>query len=140
MLERKGRKFELCPKLYDAEKGPGRCFHHQLHICKGACVEEESSEDYNERVLKAAYEISYGRDQMASFLIVGEGRDTSEQSVVWVENGMYRGYGFLDLTQFSTNPAAITDFIPLKEDLPDVGRIIHSYIKKNPRQVVPIKR
>ncbi|MEZ4777068.1 MAG: exonuclease domain-containing protein [Bacteroidia bacterium] len=140
MLERKGRKFELCPKLYDAEKGPGRCFHHQLHICKGACVEEESAEDYNERVLKAVYEISYGRDQMASFLIVGEGRDPSEQSVVWVENGVYRGYGFLDLSQFSADPTSITEFIPLREDLPDVSRIIHSYIKKNPRQVVPIKR
>ncbi|MDX2245587.1 MAG: exonuclease domain-containing protein [Bacteroidia bacterium] len=140
MLERKGRKFELCPKLYDAEKGPGRCFHHQLHICKGACVEEEPAETYNERVAQAAFEISYGRDQMASFLVVGEGRDESEQSVVWVENGVFRGYAFLDLSQFSGSPASITEFIPYKEDLPDVNRIIQGYIKKNPRQVIPIKR
>ncbi|MEZ4828047.1 MAG: exonuclease domain-containing protein [Bacteroidia bacterium] len=140
LLERKGRKFELCPKLYDAEKGPGKCFHYQLHICKGACAGEEAPDDYNERVRLAAAEISHGRDAQKSFIVVGEGRNDSEQSVVWVEQGVYRGYGFLDLTQFSGNPASITEFIPFREDLPDVSRIIHSFIKKNPGQVVPLKR
>ncbi|MEO1451390.1 MAG: GIY-YIG nuclease family protein, partial [Bacteroidota bacterium] len=39
-LELRGRQFQLCLKKYGVEKGTGRCFHHQLHICQGACIEE----------------------------------------------------------------------------------------------------
>ena len=135
-LTRWGRHFGLCPKLYGAEQGPGRCFHHQLHICQGACVGEEDPEPYNERVAQAITALSYGRDKLDSFLIVGGGRHEEEKSVVWVEKGAYRGHTFLDLDSLTQAPEEIISSIPRKQEAPDVQRIIQGYVKKHPREIV----
>lgn len=135
---RRGKKFELCPKLYDMERGPGRCFHSQLHICRGACVGEETPEDYNQRVREAVTEMSYGRHDEENFLVVGEGRHETETSVVWVEKGIYQGFAFLDQEIMNQHPQIIIESIPHREDAPDVQRIIYGYIKRNPMEVVTL--
>lgn len=43
----------LCPKLCNLEQGSGSCFSYQLKSCFGACVGEESSENYNARLMIA---------------------------------------------------------------------------------------
>ncbi|MEZ4851911.1 MAG: exonuclease domain-containing protein [Bacteroidia bacterium] len=137
-LERKGREFELCPKLYGAEKGPGRCFHHQLHLCKGACVEAEPAEAYNARVWKAIESLGYSRGNEQDFLIVGQGRHPLENSVVWVKSGTYQGYTFIETEYMDQPMESIIDMIPFKGEVPDVQRIIKGYIKRNPKEVVHI--
>ena len=137
-LERKGREFELCPKLYGAEKGSGRCFHHQLHLCKGACIEAEPVEEYNQRVWKAIESLGYSRGDEQDFLIVGKGRDPLENSVVWVKSGTYQGYTFIE-TEYMNQPIEnILEMIPFKGEVPDVQRIIKGYIKRHPKEVMPI--
>ncbi len=138
-LTRWGRHFGLCPKLYGAEQGPGRCFHHQLHICQGACIGEEEPETYNERVAQAVSALGYGRDKLNSFFIVGEGRSEEERSVVYVERGLYRGHGFLELDLLNQPPEEIASSLPRKPEAPDVQRIIQGYVKKHPREIVPIQ-
>jgi DNA polymerase III subunit epsilon len=49
------RTFELCPKLCGIEKASGSCFSYQLKRCKGACIGEESTDQYNRR-LRLAFE------------------------------------------------------------------------------------
>ncbi|MDI1352359.1 MAG: GIY-YIG nuclease family protein, partial [bacterium] len=44
---------DLCPKLCSIEQGNGACFSYQLKRCRGACIEEESGELYNKRILEA---------------------------------------------------------------------------------------
>ena len=139
-LTRWGRHFGLCPKLYGAEQGPGRCFHHQLHICQGACVGEEEPEAYNERVKKTISALSYGRDRLDSFLIVGEGRSEDEKSVVFVQNGSYRGHGYLGLDVLDFPPEEIAAAVPRKQEAPDVQRIIQGYVKKHPKEILPLMR
>ncbi|MEL6671911.1 MAG: exonuclease domain-containing protein [Bacteroidota bacterium] len=137
-LIRRGRKHELCPKYYGQEKGPGRCFHHQLHICKGACVGEETIEDYNQRVLEAMGVLNYGRNEGESFLIVGEGRNYDERSVVWIKNGTYQGYTYIAQDYLQESPDHVFEEIPWKKQAPDVQRIIQQYIRKHPKEVVPL--
>jgi DNA polymerase-3 subunit epsilon len=50
VIENLTKTFQLCPKLMSLEKAKSECFRHQLGACKGACVQEESSELYNRRV------------------------------------------------------------------------------------------
>lgn len=135
-LKSRGRKFQLCPKLYGSERGAGRCFHHQIHICLGACVGEEDPDSYNERAQKAIRALTFGRGDMASFLVVGKGRDFEERSVVWVDQGGYRGYSFLPAQKLSEDIQELLSSISPKEDLPDVQRIIQGYVKKYPKQVI----
>lgn len=137
-LLRRGREFELCPKLYGAEQGKGRCFHHQLHICRGACIEVEAPEAYNERVHQAIQALSYGRHRMESFLVIGSGRKEYERSVVWVQDGVFRGYGYLDEEVVQADVETLIEAIPRKEEAPDVQRIIQGYIKKFPREVLQV--
>ncbi|MEM6802530.1 MAG: exonuclease domain-containing protein [Bacteroidota bacterium] len=137
-IKRRGKKYELCPKLYGAEKGSGRCFHHQLHICKGACCGEEDPESYNERVKMAIQEINYGKNNLGDFLIVGEGRNYDERSVVMVKQGLYKGYTYVDASYMQLGIDTLIDSITYKDETPDVQRIIQGYIKKHPKEVVRI--
>lgn len=44
------RLYDLCPKLMGFEKGAGSCFLYQLKKCRGACIGEEPTAAYNERL------------------------------------------------------------------------------------------
>ncbi len=137
-LERRVKEYQLCPRLCDLEKGHGRCFYHQLHICQGACVGEEEPLTYNRRVRQVVNSLNYGRGNLEDFLVISSGRNDGEQSVVWVQRGIYRGYTYLDTSICQQAPETLTDAIPYKEETPDVQRIIQGYIKKHPREVTPL--
>jgi DNA polymerase III subunit epsilon len=49
-LEYLQKTYDLCPKLLGLEKTKGACFSKQLHKCRGACVNQESPEHYNQRL------------------------------------------------------------------------------------------
>ncbi|WNJ16118.1 exonuclease domain-containing protein [Pontibacter sp. G13] len=134
VLDRMGRKHELCPKKYGAERGSGPCFHRQLHICKGACSESESAEDYNERAMDVLNLLSRGSHKKESYLIIGAGRNEAERSLVWINLGKYRGYGYMEAENMGHWEEMI-DCISPKVEAPDDQRIIHQYVKNNPKEV-----
>ena len=138
VLESRGRQFQLCAKLYGAEKGPGRCFHNQLHICLGACVGEEEPASYNDRARQAMSVLSFGRSDLESFLVIGKGREPEEKSVVWVNEGRFMGYGFLDESLLSADRESLLEAIPRRKELPDVHRIIQGYIRRFPKEVISL--
>ncbi|MFK7922274.1 MAG: exonuclease domain-containing protein [Bacteroidia bacterium] len=138
-IDRRIKQFELCPRLCEREKGTGRCFYSQLHICKGACVGDEDPETYNERVFKAITSLNYGRGKLENFLVLGTGRNPQERSAVFVERGIYRGYTYLDESYLGAAPESLIEAIPYKEETPDVQRIIQGYIKKHPKEVFPLE-
>jgi DNA polymerase-3 subunit epsilon len=139
-LNRRVKEFLLCRRLCHLEKGRGRCFYRQLHICQGACVGEESPDEYNQRVQQAIVSLNYGRGDLEDFLVISRGRHEEENSVVWVQRGIYRGYAYLDKDICESSPETLTEAIPYKEETPDVQRIIQGYIKKNPREVIPLQK
>lgn len=49
-LESLIKTFQLCPVLMNVEKSTASCFRYQLHLCKGACIQKESADRYNQRV------------------------------------------------------------------------------------------
>jgi DNA polymerase III subunit epsilon len=134
-LKRRAGKYTLCHKLCGLEKGSGRCFHHQLHICQGACIGEEAPEAYNERVAKAMRELSFGKNELNDFLVIGEGRNYDERSVVWVQGGTYRGYGYVDPELLSGSLESLLAAVDPREECPDVQRIIRGYIKRHPKKL-----
>ena len=84
--------FELCPKFCSIQSTSGHCFDLHLKKCKGVCDEKESVKKYNKRVEKAIASIQ----EPGSRLIIGDGREDGEKSVVIIEEGFYRGYGFFE--------------------------------------------
>ncbi|MCC9136105.1 exonuclease domain-containing protein [Pontibacter silvestris] len=125
-LFHKVAKYNLCQKLCDLYKTNGACFDYQVHQCNGACIGQESPEEYNARVDQAVESFSYEHD---SFVIIGKGREYGEKSVVVVENGTYLGFGFMD-EFFSAQ--SIDDFksvIKRYNDNKDVQQIIRSHMR-----------
>lgn len=125
-------EFRLCQKLCGLYTNTGACFHHSIHECNGACIGEETPHDYNERVLKAIDRFTY---QHRNFFILGPGRTIDEASVVWVENYIYKGFGFFSVDQppsFTLWEACITQY----PDNKDIQTIINGFLRKYPNTKV----
>ncbi|MFK7785706.1 MAG: exonuclease domain-containing protein, partial [Crocinitomicaceae bacterium] len=90
-VERMIEEFELCQKLCNTYKTQSSCFKYEIKECKGACVQEESTNDYNARCTDLIDDLTMNKE---SFYVVDKGRSKGEKSLVYVEGGSLRGYGY----------------------------------------------
>ena len=129
MMTRLIQQFELCQSLCSIDNTGGPCFYYHLHKCKGACIGEETPEDYNERVEMVTDAIKI--DFENNFFIIDKGRENDERSIVLVEDGIYRGFGYVNLDELNGHPDDLKDAIkPLKHH-PEIVKIIHSFLSKD---------
>ena len=126
-------EFELCQKLNHLEKKEGPCFNYGLKLCHGACVDEESAEDYNKRVQAFIDKSSYEFENM---LLIDKGRVIDEHSVILIENGEYKGYGFYNLNFQINNLEILKSIINPMENNRDTQHIIQGYLRKNKVQKI----
>ncbi|GAA4386609.1 exonuclease domain-containing protein [Hymenobacter koreensis] len=134
-LYHKVSRFNLCQKLCDLYKTNGSCFDYQVHRCKGACVGQESPDEYNARVDEAVESITY---EHQSFVIIGAGRRADERSVVVVEHGRYLGFGYIDDTFTARRLEAFKDVIKPQVDNKDVQQIIRQYLRTKHKDKVKV--
>lgn len=126
-LERLTAEFELCQKLTGIFKaGQGACFKYHIQECNGACVGQESPEDYNVKVKEALKSISYDHENL---IILDRGRTENEWSVVAIENGRYLGFGFTK--DEIREPQWLKQCVAPARDNRDVQTIIRGYLSRN---------
>jgi DNA polymerase III subunit epsilon len=101
-------QFALCPKLCFIQKGEGICTGLIDKTCRGACIQKETANEYNSRLMQALQSL---QELLPSFVIKDRGRDSSEESFVLIENGRFYGMGWLD------KESQIQDLESLKERL-----------------------
>lgn len=118
-------KHELCQQVSCLYPAGGPCFHYTINQCKGACIGEESVEEFNYRVQDAINELSYNH---RDFVILDKGRKKGEKSIVVIENGVYKGFGYLDEEESIEKPEEFEDRIEPYENNRDVQQIIRSYL------------
>ncbi|WP_335966862.1 exonuclease domain-containing protein [Galbibacter sp. PAP.153] len=127
-LESLCKKFDLCPKytqLLPSGAGNEKCNHYKFDNCRGICIDGEPVSQYNKRVQQA---ISSTKMETDSFVVVTKGRTQQENSIVLVENGLYKGYGFIKKAEQINNFDAFTNCIQLQNSNSDVMRIIQQYM------------
>lgn len=127
-LTQLAEKHELCRKLCDLFGNSGPCFHHLIHQCKGACVDAEDSELYNKRVQAGIQSL---KKRFRNLLIIDQGRDAEERSVILFEDGNYLGYGYLPVEEAIQDPDELKTWIKPKLDNREVHSIVWNYLKKN---------
>jgi DNA polymerase-3 subunit epsilon len=88
------RRFDLCEKLMEPHATEGACFNYHIGLCHGACIGKELADTYNERASAVAERLDNRFED--DFFLVSPGRTGDEQAVVLVENGHFRGYGYLN--------------------------------------------
>lgn len=126
-------KYELCQKLCGLYDASGACFYYQIKQCKGACVGEEPSIEYNKRVQEMLDELSYN---WQNFFIIDKGRNDDEKSVVKIENGKYLGFGYVDTEFNGKNIDNLSDAIKPYPDNKDIQQIIRTYLRHNSVEMI----
>lgn len=128
-LWEKVREFNLCPKLCGLQVSKGLCFNYQTGECHGACMCIESVKKYNKRTWKAVESFSVKGNSAA---IIGQGRNSDEQSLILVDKGSYCGFGFLNKNISITDFESARTYIRTGLETPTVQNLINSYLT-NPR-------
>lgn len=119
-------EFELCSKCCGMQNSPDSCFDFKIHKCRGVCAGAENTGDYNQRV-KEALNQYYGT--LETKLIVDKGRSENEKSLVLVEHGVYRGFGYFDSEQAYSSVEEARELIKPFPETADAQRILRSYLR-----------
>jgi len=121
-------EYGLCQKLTGLYETKSSCFLHSIKECQGACIKEERPEDYNLKVFNFLEKYSYENKNM---LIIDKGRDIDERSVILIENGHYKGFGFYNLNYQINNTEILKSIINPMQNNRDAQHIIQGYLKRN---------
>ncbi|WP_460220782.1 exonuclease domain-containing protein [Psychroserpens sp. MEBiC05023] len=121
-------QYNLCQKLTGLYPTKSNCFNYTIKSCNGACILKETSEDYNKRVEELIAKNSYDNKNM---VIIDQGRDIDEKSVIYIENGAFKGLGFYDLNHQINNIDVLESIITPMENNRDTQHIIQSYLRRN---------
>ena len=120
--------YQLCEKLTGLYKTKTNCFKHEIELCHGACILKEPPESYNKRAQQVIDKYSYSNKNM---IIIDKGRAIDEKSVVLVENGTFKGIGFINLNYQITNLEILKSLITPMENNKDTQPIIQTYLRQN---------
>jgi DNA polymerase-3 subunit epsilon len=126
-------KYHLCQKINGLYETKSACFQYKIKECNGACIGEETSEVYNEKVRNFLIKNSFENQNM---VIVDRGRTHSERSAVLIENGIYKGYCFYHLNYQINTIEILKNIIISMQHNRDTKTIIQSYLRK--RKVMKI--
>lgn len=124
------KELSLCQSKTDLYDKEGPCFLYKTKVCYGACCDEEPPIDYNSR---AEYGIDFLKrifDQ--NFVVVTEGRSTDEKGLVLVEEGHYKGFGYIGIEDLNYGIEEMKEAIKYVPINPETNGIIRTYLQKNP--------
>jgi len=121
-------KHELCQKLTGLYPTRTNCFNYTIKSCFGACIKKEPAADYNKRVEDLIAQNSYENKNM---VIIDQGRDLDEKSVIYIENGVFKGLGFYNLNHQINNIEVLESIITPMENNRDTQHIIQSYLRRH---------
>ncbi|BDD04103.1 exonuclease domain-containing protein [Aureibacter tunicatorum] len=118
-------KYGLCQKLSGLYKSSGSCFHYTIKQCSGACIQEETPEDYNLKATKFIDNLTY---KEKNFLIIDKGINEEERSLICIENGRYIGFGTIQTSDAITSIDDAKNHIQPYRNNKDTQQIIRSYL------------
>ncbi len=127
-LERLCFDYELCPRYCGLQSTTERCSHYRIKNCKGVCYDQESVALYNIRVNKALASLN---KQKETYLIKEKGRTIDEHSFIMIQNGIYRGFGYVDQSEQVSRIDDFETFLTLQKHTYHTTKIIKSYLRKH---------
>ena len=120
------KKHWLCQKLCGLYETEGSCFHYNIRQCNGACIQKEAKSVYNARAVQG-----FQTNESENLLVIDCGRTLTERALVSLENGIYRGYGYLDITESYLGVNDMLECIKPAMDNSDTRSIIKSWLVRN---------
>ena len=126
----------LCHKHSSLQDTDGACYAYKNNKCKGACLEEEAPEKYNQRLRKIEDKNNYPYND---FLMIEKGRKEGEYSFIYIENQRFKGYGYYELNHQINSKEKIFKRMISMDDNSDCRALILAHIKKHKyRKLIPL--
>lgn len=129
VLYQASKHYELCQGKCTLNDCGQDCFYFHSGDCAGASIQKETTDDYNERAVMAREYLF--RIFQEDFFLILEGRNHEEQSLVLIQNGHYRGFGYLDKSQMDLGFEEWMEAIDYVKPTPEADRIVSQYMAKN---------
>lgn len=123
----------LCLRYCGLTDEEAVCFNHQIKNCNGICCGEEDVEVYNQRANKILGKYVF-KDK--NFVIVDQGRNENERSVILVENRQFAGYGYFDAADQISSAEELKGFASKGNYYADSNDIIRGWLEKQTRPKV----
>ena len=111
---------KLCPKYAGLERTKGACY---LGDGCAICTKQETVLEYNARVIAATLD----KKEKLSAYIIGPGRSRGENGVVYIEQGDYKGFGYVE-RDLASSPEDLQDCIVPYKNNNDIKRILKSFL------------
>ena len=136
-LENLCQEYELCPRYCSLQGQGNACSHYKIKKCNGICQDLEDAQVYNKRVKEAIYSFQQQQD---SYIIKGKGRTPTEISIILIEQGEYKGFGFIDSQESIAYFEDFATYITRYKSSYYTSKILQSYHKKNGKQNIISKK
>ncbi|NNM17821.1 MAG: GIY-YIG nuclease family protein [Croceitalea sp.] len=127
-LESYCEQMALCPKYCHLQQTNGPCSHYKAQNCEGICTSTETVSHYNAKVIDLIEKLTAAK---AELIIEQKGRYSHEKAFVLIQEGQYRGFGFVDSNvQITVTEELEAHLIPQKNTV-EARRIIQTSLQKN---------
>lgn len=136
-LENLCQEYELCPRYCSLQGQGNACSHYKIKKCNGICQDLEDAQVYNKRVKEAIYSFQQQQD---SYIIKGKGRTPTEISIILIEQGEYKGFGFIDSQESIAYFEDFATYITRYKSSYYTSKILQSYHKKKGKQNIISKK
>lgn len=123
--------YSLCHKINNIDKSKFQCFNYGIQKCSGACIGEEPPLYYNEKFNLSLNEMNKMFD--SDFIIIDEGREKNEKSVILIEGGHFKGYGFIDTNDIKYGIEELKESIKYMNINPEADNLIRNHLWSNPQ-------
>jgi DNA polymerase III subunit epsilon len=121
-------EYLLCESRLNKSSPLGQaCLLRQMGECMGACLHIEAPEMYNERAELAKIHIS--RLFTYDFFIVVSGRTFDESGLILIENGIFKGYGYLPNNDIAFGVEEMKEAIEILKPNHEVNSLIFNYLE-----------
>lgn len=102
--------------------------------CQGVCIGKESIESYNLRVKKAVSLLSASLKE--EMIIKQLGRNQKEESFIYLKDGNYQGYGFIDKKHEIKSLNDYKAFLVRQKNTVETQRMINNMILKHQNETI----
>jgi DNA polymerase III subunit epsilon len=127
-LEKNCSSHILCQKLCNLYPTKTSCFGFEIKHCFGACIHKEKPESYNKRIDTFIQKLSF---ECQNGVILENGIEKNEKTIILIENGSYRGYGKIPFYALKKHKKTWLNYVEYQIEDKDARLIIQNYLRKN---------
>lgn len=125
--------YDLCRKHCGLEKVKGPCSKVTVQNKDCVCSDKEPIENYNKRFDIAFYQF---KNRKARKIYKLKGRHKHEDAFIYLVNGIYEGYGFIDKNETISSVNDLLGHLTLQTNNYDTSRIVSGLDKTIPADQV----